>query len=71
MAKAATAAVQTQASQEDGGDSPLIDTLGGAVKTMITQGKEKGYVTYDDLNKVFLTRAARGVVVHRELQTPT
>ncbi len=51
MAKAATAAVQTQASQEDGGDSPLIDTLGGAVKTMITQGKEKGYVTYDDLNK--------------------
>ncbi len=51
MAKAATAALQTQASQEDSGDSPLIDTLGGAVKTMITQGKEKGYVTYDDLNK--------------------
>ena len=51
MAKAATAAAQTQVSQEDGGDSPLIDTLGGAVKTMITQGKEKGYVTYDDLNK--------------------
>ena len=51
MAKAATAAAQAQASQEDGGDSPLIDTLGSAVKTMITQGKEKGYVTYDDLNK--------------------
>ncbi len=29
----------------------MIDTLVGAVKTMITQGKEKGYVTYDDLNK--------------------
>ncbi len=51
MAKAATAAAQAQVSQEDGGDSPLIDTLGGAVKTMITKGKEKGYVTYDDLNK--------------------
>ena len=51
MAKAATAAAQAQDSQEDGGDSPLIDSLGGAVKSMITQGKEKGYVTYDDLNK--------------------
>ena len=51
MAKAATAAAQAQTSQEEGGDSPLIDSLGGAVKTMITQGKEKGYVTYDDLNK--------------------
>jgi RNA polymerase primary sigma factor len=51
LAKAATAAAQTQTSQEEGGDSPLIDSLGGAVKTMITQGKEKGYVTYDDLNK--------------------
>jgi len=51
LAKAATAAAQAQTSQEEGGDSPLIDSLGGAVKTMITQGKEKGYVTYDDLNK--------------------
>ena len=51
MAKAATAAAQAQTSQEEGRDTPLIDSLDGAVKTMITQGKEKGYVTYDDLNK--------------------
>jgi len=53
LAKAATAAApaaQTQNAQEEGGDSPLIDMLGGAVKKMIAQGKEKGYVTYDDLN---------------------
>jgi len=54
LAKAATAAAPAapaQGSQDESGDSPLIDTLGGAVKTMIAQGKEKGYVTYDDLNK--------------------
>ena len=54
MAKAATAATppaQVQASQEENSDRPLIDSLGGAVKMMIAQGKEKGYVTYDDLNK--------------------
>ncbi|MBT6609332.1 MAG: RNA polymerase sigma factor RpoD [Rhodospirillaceae bacterium] len=54
MAKAAAAQATTAepaASQEESGDRPLIDSLGGAVKKMVTQGKEKGYVTYDDLNK--------------------
>jgi len=36
--------------QEEGGDSPLLDTLGAAVKKMVAKGKERGYVTYDDLN---------------------
>ena len=48
MAKAATA--QAQTGQEEGGDAPLIDTLGAAVKKMIAKGKEQGFVTYDDLN---------------------
>ncbi|MDD9878889.1 MAG: sigma-70 family RNA polymerase sigma factor, partial [Magnetovibrio sp.] len=53
MAKAATAAATTteaEKPQAEGGDGPLIDTLGGAVKQMIAKGKEKGFVTYDDLN---------------------
>ncbi len=36
---------------EDKADSPLIDSLGAEVKKMIASGKEKGYVTYDDLNQ--------------------
>jgi len=36
--------------QEEVSDSPLLDTLGAAVKKMIARGKERGYVTYDELN---------------------
>jgi RNA polymerase primary sigma factor len=50
MAKAATTA-QTKASLEETPDSPLLDTLGADVKKMIKLGKERGYVTYDELNK--------------------
>ena len=31
-------------------DGPLLDSLGSGVKRMITRGKERGYVTYDELN---------------------
>ena len=52
MAKAATAAkpAEPAAASEEGGDRPLLDTMGAAVKKMVAQGKEKGFVTYDDLN---------------------
>ncbi len=33
-------------------DSPLIDSLGGAVKKLIEKGKENGYITVEELNKV-------------------
>ena len=36
---------------EDGADAPLLDTLGAAVKKLLAQGKERGFVTYDELNK--------------------
>ena len=32
-------------------DSPLIDSLGSAVKNLIERGKETGYITVEDLNK--------------------
>ncbi len=52
MAKAATAQkTETQSSPEESGDSPLLDTLHAAVKKMVTEGKARGYVTYDNLNK--------------------
>ena len=50
MAKAATKAAETRQSQEETGDSPLLDTMGAAVKKMVAKGKESGHVTYDELN---------------------
>jgi RNA polymerase primary sigma factor len=36
---------------EDGADAPVIDSVDASVKKLIEAGKERGYVTYDDLNK--------------------
>lgn len=33
-------------------DSPLIDTLGTALKALIEKGKERGYITVEELNHV-------------------
>ncbi|WP_298681241.1 sigma-70 family RNA polymerase sigma factor, partial [uncultured Magnetospirillum sp.] len=37
-------------SQDENLDGPLLDALGVAVKKMVTRGRERGYVTYDELN---------------------
>jgi len=50
VAKAQAKDQDSGETQEEGGDSPLLDTLGAAVKKMVARGKERGYVTYDDLN---------------------
>jgi RNA polymerase primary sigma factor len=34
----------------DGGEAPMLDRLGTAVKKMIAKGKKTGYVTYDEIN---------------------
>ena len=50
MTEKETETAETPESQDEGSDSPLIDSLGAAVKKMIARGKERGYVTYDELN---------------------
>ncbi|HJS30654.1 MAG TPA: RNA polymerase sigma factor RpoD, partial [Alphaproteobacteria bacterium] len=45
--KAATAAVPTR---DDAGDGPLMDVMAAAVKKMVARGRERGYVTYDEIN---------------------
>jgi len=50
MAIKSTAAAEATTPQEDGNDSPLLDTLGASVKKMLAKGKERGFVTYDELN---------------------
>jgi RNA polymerase primary sigma factor len=47
-AKEATAAVQD--TKEEAGDGPLMDSAVQAVKKMVTQGRERGYITYTELN---------------------
>ncbi len=51
MAKAAVQTQEAPAPKTDSGDAPLLDNLNAAVKKMIAEGKEKGFVTYDNLNK--------------------
>ena len=43
---------------EDAPDSPLLDTLGAEVKKLIAKGKERGYVTYDELNAAHFQKDA-------------
>ncbi len=44
------AASEEQQSREETGDSPLLDTVAGTVKRLIAKGKERGFITYDELN---------------------
>ncbi len=39
-----------QGAQAEGGDQPLLDGVTAAVKKMLARGRERGYVTYDELN---------------------
>jgi|TARA_Y100000031_G_scaffold110511_1_gene121712 RNA polymerase primary sigma factor len=50
LAKAAAQKAETPQPRAEGGDKPLLDTLNAAVKKMVAEGKERGYVTYDNLN---------------------
>jgi RNA polymerase primary sigma factor len=50
------AAKTTKAAAPEGprepGDGPLMDGVSAAVKKMLVKGKERGYITYDELNSV-------------------
>ena len=50
MATKATNTAEATERSEETPDSPLLDTLGAGVKKMLARGKERGYVTYDELN---------------------
>jgi RNA polymerase primary sigma factor len=52
MATKTASAAQPEATEarEEGPDAPLLDTLGAELKKLVQKGKERGYVTYDELN---------------------
>ncbi|SDF46014.1 RNA polymerase, sigma 70 subunit, RpoD [Limimonas halophila] len=43
---------ETAEARESSGDGPLMDTSNSAVKKLLQRAKERGYVTYDELNEV-------------------
>ncbi len=51
MATKTTKAAAPEGPREPG-DGPLMDGVSAAVKKMLVKGKERGYITYDELNSV-------------------
>ena len=43
-------AEKTEDASEDTGDAPIVDVSEASVKRMIARAKERGYITYDELN---------------------
>src|ERR1700741_3647621 len=52
MAAKTQAKPEVAETREDTADSPLMDSMTAAVRKMIARSKERGYVTYDELNAV-------------------
>src|SRR3954464_2865620 len=52
MSTKVKAAVAAPPTREDAADSPLMDNMAAAVKKMVTRGRERGFVTYDEINAV-------------------
>jgi RNA polymerase primary sigma factor len=52
--KAANTAEVTEA-REEAAEVPLLDNVAAAIKRMVARGKERGYVTYDELNAALPT----------------
>ncbi|MDX2102548.1 MAG: RNA polymerase sigma factor RpoD [Alphaproteobacteria bacterium] len=52
MAQKATAATEDSAAQEEALESSLMDNVAAAIKKLIAKGKERGHITYDELNAV-------------------
>jgi len=45
-------AVEDEAEMREGAEGPLMDTMQAAVKKMIARGRDRGFITYDELNSV-------------------
>ncbi len=50
MATKKTKTGESEETQRDVPEGPVIDAMGATIKKMVARGKERGYVTYDELN---------------------
>src|SRR5881275_300998 len=50
MASKAANTAEVAETREEAAEAPLLDSVAAAIKKMLARGKERGYVTYDELN---------------------
>src|SRR5579875_1451137 len=50
MASKSANTAEAPEAREEAAEAPLLDTVAAAIKKMVARGKERGYVTYDELN---------------------
>ena len=50
MATKAAREAETTERDDEQGDGPLLDSVSAAVKKLVAKGKERGYITIDELN---------------------
>src|ERR1700733_12111275 len=50
MASKSASTAEVPEGREDAAEAPLLDTVAASIKKMVARGKERGYVTYDELN---------------------
>jgi RNA polymerase primary sigma factor len=50
MASKAANTAEVTETREEVAEAPLLDSVAAAIKRMMARGKERGYVTYDELN---------------------
>jgi RNA polymerase primary sigma factor len=50
MASKAANTAEVTETREEAAEAPLLDTLAAAIKKILARGKERGYLTYDELN---------------------
>ncbi len=50
MASKAAGTAESPEGREEAAEAPLLDAVAATIKKMVARGKERGYVTYDELN---------------------
>jgi len=50
MASKAANTAEVSENREEAAEAPLLDSIAAAIKRMLARGKERGYLTYDELN---------------------
>src|SRR5579863_10152711 len=50
MASKAASTAEATENRDEAAEAPLLDIVAAAIKKMLARGRERGYVTYDELN---------------------
>src|ERR1700733_9731020 len=55
MASKVASVADAAETREDAAETPLLDQIAVAIKRMVARGKERGYLTYDEVNTALPT----------------